>query len=48
MLNWDFLKTQEGNYAGYPHRTYSGGAFLNGYSDHFPTAVYLVREAKKK
>lgn len=48
VLNWDFLKTQEGNYAGYPHRTYSGGAFLNGYSDHFPTAVYLVREAKKK
>lgn len=44
VLNWDFLKNQEGQYAGYPHRTYAGGTFLNGYSDHFPTEVFLVRE----
>ena len=48
VLNFDFLKTQEGDYAGYPLRTYSAGRFLNGYSDHFPTQVYLVREVRKR
>lgn len=47
VLNFDFLKTQEGDYAGYPLRTYSAGRFLNGYSDHFPTQVFLVREVRK-
>ena len=46
-MNFDFLKTPEGDYAGYPLRTYSAGRFLNGYSDHFPTQVFLVREVKK-
>ena len=48
VLNWDFLKTQEGDYAGYPHRTFSAGRFLNGYSDHFTTEIFLVREVKTK
>lgn len=48
VLNWDFLKNHEGQYEGYPHRTYAGGAFLNGYSDHFPTEVFLVREVTSK
>ena len=45
-LNRDFLKTQEGDRKGYPLRTYSGGVFLNGYSDHFPTEIFLVKEAQ--
>lgn len=45
-LNRDFLKTQEGERKGYPLRTYSGGVFLNGYSDHFPTEIFLVKEAQ--
>ena len=45
-LNRDFLKTQEGDRKGYPLRTYSGGVFLNGYSDHFPTEIFLVKEAE--
>lgn len=44
VLNKDFLTNQEGQYKGYPHRTFSGGAFLNGYSDHYPTIVYLMKE----
>lgn len=44
VLNWDFLKNTEGNYVGYPLRTYASGVFLNGYSDHFPTRILLVRE----
>ena len=45
-LNRDFLKSEEGDRKGYPLRTYSGGVFLNGYSDHFPTMIYLVKEAQ--
>lgn len=44
VLNKDFLTNQDGQYKGYPHRTFSGGAFLNGYSDHYPTIVYLMKE----
>lgn len=39
--NFDFLFDTEGNRQGYPKRTYSGGAWLNGYSDHFPTIIFL-------
>jgi hypothetical protein len=46
VLNRDFLKTVEGDRQGYPLRTYSGGVFLNGYSDHFPTIIYLAKEVK--
>lgn len=47
VLNMEFLQTREGSRKGYPLRTFSGGAFLNGYSDHFPTQIIMVREAKK-
>lgn len=46
VLNRQFLRTSEGDRQGYPLRTYSGGVFLNGYSDHFPTEVFLIKEAK--
>lgn len=46
VLNKDFLRDTEGNRQGYPKRTYSGGSFLNGYSDHFPTEILLIREVK--
>ena len=46
VLNRDFLRDTEGSRQGYPLRTYSGGVFLNGYSDHFPTEVFLRRVVK--
>lgn len=46
VLNKEFLKQQDGQYKGYPLRTFSGGAWTNGYSDHFPTEIYLVKEVK--
>ncbi|MBO6250495.1 MAG: endonuclease/exonuclease/phosphatase family protein, partial [Muribaculaceae bacterium] len=46
VLNRDWLKTSEGDRQGYPLRTYSAGVFLNGYSDHFPTIIYLTKEIK--
>lgn len=44
VFNQDFLVTQEGKRKGYPHRTFEGNSFTNGYSDHFPVMVYLVQE----
>lgn len=41
VFNKDFLFQKEGKYKGYPLRTFSGNTFLNGYSDHFPTLIYL-------
>lgn len=44
--NFDFLFDTEGQRQGYPKRTYSGGAWLNGYSDHFPTIIFLHKVRK--
>ncbi len=44
--NKGFLKDTEGNRQGYPLRTFSAGMFLNGYSDHFPVEILLVRYVK--
>ncbi|NDW09913.1 endonuclease/exonuclease/phosphatase family protein [Dysgonomonas sp. 520] len=41
IFNKDFLFQQSGQYKGHPLRTFSGNTFLNGYSDHFPTIIYL-------
>ena len=46
VLNRKFLRGSEGDRQGYPLRTFSAGIFLNGYSDHFPTMIYLVKEIK--
>ena len=42
--NFEFLRDTEGTRQNYPLRTYSGGVFLNGYSDHFPTEIFLIRQ----
>ncbi len=44
VLNFEFLKDTEGNRQGYPKRTHSGGVWLNGYSDHFPAEIFLIKE----
>lgn len=40
----DYMIQQEGQYKGSPLRTSAGGRWLNGYSDHLPVVVYLVKE----
>ena len=42
------MKTLEGDRKGYPLRTYASGVYLNGFSDHYPTQIFLVRELKTK
>ncbi len=46
VFNKPFLRTRSGKYKNYPKRTYSGGRFLDGYSDHFPTEIFLLREVE--
>lgn len=42
----DYLFQTEGKYKGNPKRTHAGGVWLDGYSDHLPVVVYLVKEQK--
>mgnify|MGYP000440164718 CR=1 FL=1 len=44
----DYLIQQEGQYKGAPLRTKAGGRWLNGYSDHLPVVMYLVKEKSRK
>jgi len=39
-----FLISTEGRYKGYPKRTFSFDLFQNGYSDHFPVYLFLIKE----
>jgi hypothetical protein len=46
VFNRHFLCSQEGNYKGYPLRTYSAGVYTGGYSDHFPSYIIVTRDGK--
>lgn len=39
--NHDFLMDKQGTRQGYPLRTFASGIWLNGYSDHLPTEIFL-------
>lgn len=40
----NYLVDSFGRYKGYPLRTYAGGSYIGGYSDHFPVYLYLLRK----
>ena len=42
----DYLFQRDGKYKGNMLRTHAGGVWLDGYSDHLPTIVYLIKEAQ--
>ena len=46
VFNKEYLKADYGNFKGYPFRTYSGGIYTGGYSDHFPSYIIIAREKK--
>lgn len=41
VFNRGFLFQKDGKYKGYPKRSFSWGKWNDGYSDHFPTLIYL-------
>ncbi|AUP79769.1 endonuclease/exonuclease/phosphatase family protein [Flavivirga eckloniae] len=46
IFNKNYLITKIGKYKGYPFRSWSNKEFSNGFSDHFPVYVYVIREVK--
>ena len=38
-----FMTNQSGQYKGTPFRTFSNGAFVGGYSDHYPTYIVISK-----
>ena len=40
------LVTPDGKKKGYPFRAFNGNIWQNGYSDHFPTITYYVKQLK--
>lgn len=43
VFSRDYLFQKDGKYKGYPLRTHGGRTWLNGYSDHLPTIIYLKK-----
>lgn len=43
IFNKDFLTVQEGKDKGTPLRTHKGGVWQDGYGDHYPTMIYLIK-----
>ncbi len=44
VLREDYLIQKFGHFKGYPFRTFGGGNYIGGYSDHLPVYLYLVKE----
>ena len=47
IFNKEYLKADYGNFKGYPFRTYSGGSYTGGYSDHFAAYIIIAKEKTK-
>lgn len=46
IYNPSYLIDPKGQYKGYPLRTYAGGNYIGGYSDHFPVYLFLLKHVK--
>ncbi len=45
IFNKNYLVNKKGRFKGYPFRSFANDGFTNGYSDHFPVYIYLIKEA---
>ena len=41
-----YMMNKRGRYKGYPKRSWSYGTFTNGFSDHYPTYIYIMKKAE--
>ncbi|HPE33397.1 MAG TPA: endonuclease/exonuclease/phosphatase family protein [Bacteroidales bacterium] len=46
VFNKPWLLQKEGAFKGYPWRSFAGGNYLGGYSDHLPVYLFLIKEEK--
>ncbi len=44
IFNPDVLIQSTGKYKGYPLRSFENNKYVNGYSDHFPVYIYLLKK----
>jgi len=44
IFNENYLIQKSGQYKGYPFRSFGYGGFTDGFSDHFPVYIYLIKE----
>ena len=44
IFNKPFLTVQDGKDKGTPLRTHKSGVWQNGYGDHYPTLIYLIKQ----
>jgi len=44
IYNERYLVTKNGQYKGYPFRTFAGSLYAGGYSDHYPVYIYLIKK----
>ncbi|MCF6223513.1 MAG: endonuclease/exonuclease/phosphatase family protein [Flavobacteriaceae bacterium] len=44
IFNPGFIISQKGRYKGYPFRSFQNNNYTNGYSDHFPVYIYLIKK----
>ena len=44
IYNKNYLTTKTGRYKGSPFRSWADGGFTDGYSDHFPVYVFVIKE----
>lgn len=44
IYNKKYLFNQSGRFKGYPFRSFGGGSYLDGFSDHLPVYVLLIKE----
>ncbi len=43
IYNKNYLFHKDGRYKGYPFRSFSSGRFTNGFSDHLPVYMYVIK-----
>ena len=48
IYNKTYIITKLGAYKGYPLRSFGYHGFNNGFSDHFPVYVYLIKEVDEE
>lgn len=46
IYNKNYLTNNFGKYKGYPKRSFAEGSFTDGFSDHFPVYVYVIKEVE--
>lgn len=47
IYNKSYLTTKAGRWKGYPFRSWTDGGFSDGFSDHFPVYVYVIKEVSE-